>query len=123
MKVRLVWKVLPAGEEYTTEEVDLDLGRNISGDEFDCEFPSGQKVFSSQHCYSHSVLPLPVDTSRFTSSPTHRTPLAPRSSNIAPPSTQRTLLVPRSSHINLPKPVPETETKRKRGLGKKKTDN
>ena len=100
----------------TTKDEDADLDLNISGDEFDCEFPSSQKIFSTQH--SHSVFSPQTDTSQLNSPSTQRTPLASCSSNDALPSTQRTSLVSRSSHISSPKPV-ETISKGKRGPGKK----
>ena len=112
----LAKNILP-GDGSITEEEDADLDINISGDEFDYEFPSGQKVFSTQH--SHPVSASQTNTSQFTSPPSQRTPLVPCSSNAAPPSTQRTSLASRSSHIRLPKPIPETKSKRKRGPGKK----
>lgn len=81
------------------------------------EFPSGQKVFSTQH--SHPVSASQTDASQFTSPPSQRMPFISRSSNAALPSTQRTSLVSRFSHINSPKPVLETKSKHKRRPGKK----
>ena len=112
----LAKNMLP-GDESTTDEEDADLDINISGEEFDCEFLSGQKVFSTQHFHPVSVSQM--DTSQFTSPLSERTPLVPRSFNTAPPSTQRTSLASRSSHIHLPKPVLKNKSKRKRGPGKK----
>ena len=41
-----------------TEKDDIDLDLNISGDKFDCKFPSGQRVFLIQHPYPISILPM-----------------------------------------------------------------
>lgn len=42
--------ILP-GNGFTIEEEDAYLDINISGNKFDYEFLSGQKVFSTQHFY------------------------------------------------------------------------
>lgn len=81
-------KMILPNDGNTTEEDDADMDLNISGDDFDLEFPSGQKILSIQ--FPRSNIPAQMDIS--TPSPTQQKPLAPCSSNKVPPSTQTTPL-------------------------------
>lgn len=100
----------------TTEEDDPDIDLNISGDDFDFEFPSGQKIISTQ--FSRSDIPSQMDV--LTPTPIQQKPLAPCSSNRVPPSTQRIPLPSQLPNSTGLKVVPDTNSKRKRGPGKKK---
>ena len=70
----LAKNILP-GDRFTIEKEDANLDTNISEGKFDYEFPSSQKIFSTQH--SHPVFASQTDTSQFISPISQRTPLVP----------------------------------------------
>lgn len=100
----------------TTKEDDGDMDHNISKDNYDLEFPSTQKLISTP--FSRPISLLQIDVS--TPLPIQQKPLASCSSNIRYPFVQRILLPSQVPNSARSKVDPNTNSKCKRGLRKKK---